>query len=1133
MKWKNVVLLLGVSLALLCPRWAASSMFLKRTLGELTREADAIVQARVVALQPKWVYDAQGRHIHTFVTFHKEAALVGDVPGDTFTLDVIGGTVGNITEALSDCPQFTRDLEAVLFLQANPLRVLPGPQGVYEISNGNVYIGISEVPLARFRDGLATLARNPSAQVDFTAPTKEAAGAPAITNITPTLASAGTNTRVTINGSGFGASQGTGHVDFFYQTGQPTIQASIVSWTDTKIVCTAPVGTVNGYPGSAASGPVTVTGSGGTSSGYLFRVSFGYGQTRWSGGSPVVDYKINENTADTTGEGAAVQVAAESWNNAGAKFAFRYAGSHTNTTASFDGVNEILWGSLPPGVIGMATYWYDASNNMQEADIVYNDAFDWTAGYPSGSQMDIQTISTHELGHWLSLRDLYGDIGDGVYDVAKVMYGYGSYGEVKRNLHADDQAGIQWIYGSAGPPPPTGHYYVTPNGSDSNPGKSWAQPLRSLGKALSLSSPGDEIWVRIGSYPEKISFTDRKMYGGFLGFEKSLADRTNIDPEKSFTLSSIDGQSTGRCVTITGQNATVLDGFNLTNGSSDQGGGLSITAGTVANCRIDGNLVQGTSPHGGGLYVNAGTAGVQVSHCVIVYNQAQGADAAGGGVFNSGGMIDNCQIDNNIAGGTLANGGGVYNQNSGKVANCVISDNQAAGAGGGVYNRASLLVSEVASNTTDGQGAGVYNATDALIDGCQIHDNVATGGGGGVYSRGRYVQNSLIHDNRGAGGGGVYLSDPSALLNCILYSNQSLGDGGGVYDDRSTGLMANCTVTDNTASGLGAGVYNDTGTIHNAIAWQDQGADIVVRQDALSGLWYGSVDYSCMGQYVGPEGLGNLFVDPEFVDPDALDFHIRVDSPCVDTGRFIKDLLTDFEGGMRPFDGDGLGAGTTGDGSDYDIGADEFQTPGLPILAGVTDNKDGTIKLSWDNRYAPPLEFLAFGYDIYLGQWLQDAGGSMWFPFAYDERAGLLPTTYTGGYHAWISSLYDGGLWLPCANPWTGITYGGAPHLPRDFSAEDLGSLKARLHWTSDIYGVWHYQAIAFETATGQFVPTIGPNGNSYWQFSVYPSPSYMNGTLDVTVPAEGDYDFLLRGMAWDTQTVGEFSQTQVSMTGP
>ena len=270
---------------------------------------------------------------------------------------------------------------------------------------------------------------------------------PVITTISPNKASAGTNTQVVITGVNFGATQGTSKVEFFYRSGQPKIPAAIVSWSNTQIRCTVPIGTVSGYPGSAGSGPVTVTTGGGTSAGYTFRVTFGYGQIKWSGATPVVGYRINENTADCTGEGLAIRNAAGSWNAVGSKLSFSYLGTHTGTTASRDYSNRIMWAFVStPGVIATAYYW-SSGGIMSEADIVFNDNFTWStaATVPAGA-MDVQTISVHELGHWLSLRDLYGNVGDGVYDNGKVMYGFGANGLNKRILHTDDRSGISYIY---------------------------------------------------------------------------------------------------------------------------------------------------------------------------------------------------------------------------------------------------------------------------------------------------------------------------------------------------------------------------------------------------------------------------------------------------------------------------------------------------------------------------------------------------------------------------------------------------------------------------------------------------------------------------------------------------------------
>jgi hypothetical protein len=188
-------------------------------------------------------------------------------------------------------------------------------------------------------------------------------GAPQITSISPSTASAGTTSSVTIAGSGFGVVQGTGKVEFFFKSNQPKIPADIVSWSDNQIVCTVPIGNVlmsdgNTYAGSAGTGPVTVTTVGGTSNGYSFTVTFGYGGTKWTGASPVVPFKVNENTPNMTGEGAEVQSAAASWSSAGANFSLLYDGATSVTIASANGINEISWG-VTNGSLATAYYWYN------------------------------------------------------------------------------------------------------------------------------------------------------------------------------------------------------------------------------------------------------------------------------------------------------------------------------------------------------------------------------------------------------------------------------------------------------------------------------------------------------------------------------------------------------------------------------------------------------------------------------------------------------------------------------------------------------------------------------------------------------------------------------------------------------
>ena len=269
-------------------------------------------------------------------------------------------------------------------------------------------------------------------------------GNPLITSITPVTVSAGTGTNITISGSRFGATQGTGVVDFFYQAESPRIQATnYISWSDNQIVCEVPIGTVNGYFGSAASGPVTVLNSAGRSIGVNISVTFGYGGVKWPGAFPVILYNINENCPSVDGEGNAIIAAMNTWNSAGVNFRFNYGGPTTATTSGYNSENSIVFGTTSSS-IATNYYWYSGSN-LVESDIILNASLYSFSTTGSAGTYDIQSIMTHELGHALNLRDLYG-----TPDADKIMYGYGSLGATKRNLTSGDNSGIQYIYGTGG-----------------------------------------------------------------------------------------------------------------------------------------------------------------------------------------------------------------------------------------------------------------------------------------------------------------------------------------------------------------------------------------------------------------------------------------------------------------------------------------------------------------------------------------------------------------------------------------------------------------------------------------------------------------------------------------------------------
>ena len=170
-----------------------------------------------------------------------------------------------------------------------------------------------------------------------------------ISSITPSSASAGTNTLITISGSNLGASPGT---PFFYykNNGYYGCTSCVSSWSDSDVVVNVPIFRAsNGYSASAGSGPVYLTNPAGEkSNSFPFTVTFSYGGIKWTGASPVVEFKVNPN-----GDSAilkAVQDAANTWNAVPNKsFSFNYAGTTSAVNSATNQINEIIWADLQDG----------------------------------------------------------------------------------------------------------------------------------------------------------------------------------------------------------------------------------------------------------------------------------------------------------------------------------------------------------------------------------------------------------------------------------------------------------------------------------------------------------------------------------------------------------------------------------------------------------------------------------------------------------------------------------------------------------------------------------------------------------------------------------------------------------------
>lgn len=165
-----------------------------------------------------------------------------------------------------------------------------------------------------------------------------------------------------------------------------------------------------------------------------------------------INYFINQQGSDqinNDSEFLAVHAAFQTWANVPtANVRFNYLGPAVISAGSADSVNLVSFNDktypFPSGTLAVTLSYFSRSTGiMSEGDILFNPNQSWsTSGQPG--RYDIQSILTHEIGHFLGL--------DHSGMVSSVMVPFGIPGSVdQRTLQYDDIAGISEIYPAGTP----------------------------------------------------------------------------------------------------------------------------------------------------------------------------------------------------------------------------------------------------------------------------------------------------------------------------------------------------------------------------------------------------------------------------------------------------------------------------------------------------------------------------------------------------------------------------------------------------------------------------------------------------------------------------------------------------------
>ncbi len=410
---------------------------------------------------------------------------------------------------------------------------------------------------------------------------------------------------------------------------------------------------------------------------------------------------------------------------------------------------------------------------------------------------------------------------------------------------------------------PAAVYCVATNGSDTNPGTA-AQPWRTITKAANTLRAGDTVYVKAGTYAERVVPKNPGRAGAWITYTPYRKDRVTIDG------ATVSVPSWGGLVHVQNQSYLEFSGFR------------------VIRSKWAGIYVASDEPR-------------RCSHITIARNHTY--DTVSSGILIS--QADHIVIDGNeveLAGNTtewVQEHISVQSHcNEIEVRNNYVHDGGSPEGGAeGIDVKAGCNNARIYRNRVERvRSVGIYvDAWSQTQSNIEVFSNTVTQTHGAGYAL-------------SAEAGGVL--ERLRFYNNIAYQ---CGMAGLMIPSYGTGTIRNCAITNNT-------LYRNGNSYFGGIVvgeWTSPIHDIVIRNNIVSdnaayqikvwsrdGISRITVDHNLINGFRGAEdeikGSDSIEGDPRFVDPARADFRLREDSPAIDRGAAEGASNVDFAARKRP-----------------------------------------------------------------------------------------------------------------------------------------------------------------------------------------------------------------------------------------